>query len=159
MSAVLRYRHEGARPPIRHSRRRQPARKSIDEAAADNVRHRGPGDDLWTRNGLASLLGTLGYDIRRNNMHEARLKGILVQTPTEYQVTEGLKEKAPLVQVIESERDLDAAIERWGLPKQSEIREKAGRWPDLRVYAAGDMMYFIYFDRDRVMRDYVYVSI
>ena len=92
-------------------------------------------------------------------MHEARLKGILVQTPTEYQVTEGLKEKAPLVQVIESERDLDAAIERWGLPKQSEIREKAGRWPDLRVYAAGDMMYFIYFDRDRVMRDYVYVSI
>jgi hypothetical protein len=45
-------------------------------------------------------------------MHGARLKGILVQTPTEYQVTEGLKEKAPLVQVVEAERGLNAAIER-----------------------------------------------
>ena len=33
-------------------------------------------------------------------MHEARLKGILVQTPTVYQVTEGLKEKAPLVEIM-----------------------------------------------------------
>ena len=50
----------------------------------------------------ALVLGTLGYDIRRSNMHDARLKRILVQKPTVYQVTEGLKEKAPLVQIIET---------------------------------------------------------
>jgi hypothetical protein len=108
---------------------------------------------------IATVLGKFGYDIRRANMHEARLKGILVQTPTEYQVTEGLREKAPLVQVVESTRDLDRAIGKWGVSKESEIREKAARWPELRVYAAGDMMYFIYFDRDHIMRDYIYVSI
>ena len=36
---------------------------------------------------IALLLGTYGYDIRRSNMHNARLKGILMQTPTIYQVT------------------------------------------------------------------------
>ena len=82
---------------------------------------------------VALLLGTLGYDIRRNNMHEARLKGILLQTPTYYQVTEGLKEKAPLVQIIASDRVVNASMERWELFKQSDIREKVGRWPDLRV--------------------------
>lgn len=108
---------------------------------------------------IALVLGTFGYDIRRSVLHEARLKGILVQTPTEYQVTEGLKEKAPLVAIVESPADLDDAIGKWGAAKESEIREKAARWPDLRIYAAGDMMYFIFFDRDHIMRDYVYVSI
>jgi len=108
--------------------------------------------------GAALYFGTLGYDVRRTQMHNRRLRGILVQTPTVYQVTEGLKEKAPLVNVIESPAELDAAITRWGSRKEAEIRDKAGDWPQLRVFAAGDMMYFIYFDDDDVMKDYVYVT-
>lgn len=108
--------------------------------------------------GAALYVGKLGYDVRRNNLHDARLKNILVQTPTVYQVTEGLKEKAPLVLVVEDGRDLDEATERWGGAKSSEIRNKAVEWPQLRVYAAGDMIYFVYFDEADVMRDYVYVS-
>ncbi|MGH9336920.1 MAG: hypothetical protein ACRD21_24525 [Vicinamibacteria bacterium] len=107
----------------------------------------------------ALFFGNLGYDIRRSNMHEARLKGILVQTPTVYQVTEGLKEKAPLAEVVESEEDLHAAVERWGGEDRDEILEKARAWPQLRIYSAGDMMYFIFFDAEHVMRDYVYVSV
>jgi hypothetical protein len=106
----------------------------------------------------ALVLGTLGYDIRRSNMHEARLKGILVQTPTVYQVTEGLKEKAPLVQIIESPADLEASLGRWAGSRRAEIEEKAKRFPQLRIFAAGDMMYFIFFDDGNIMRDYVYVS-
>ena len=45
-------------------------------------------------------------------MHEARLKGILVQTPTVYQVTEGLKEKAPLVEIVESPEEPQEALDR-----------------------------------------------
>ena len=108
--------------------------------------------------GISLYLGTLGYDVRRQRMHEARLKGILVQTPTVYQVTEGLKEKAPLVLVVETERQRKDAISRWGDDKAEEIQEKAARWPQLRVYKAGDMTYFIYFDGGDIMRDYVYVS-
>lgn len=107
----------------------------------------------------ALVLGTLGYDIRRSHMHEARLKGILVQSPTAYQVTEGLKEKAPLVAIVTTPEELDDAVARWGDDKADEIRKKAKEWPELRVYSAGDMTYFIFFDKKQIMRDYVYVSL
>jgi hypothetical protein len=107
---------------------------------------------------IALILGTLGYDVRRMNMHEARLKGILIQTPTVYQVTEGLKEKAPLVRIVESPEDLEDAVDRYGGEKREVILEKAERFPQLRIFAAGDMMYFIFFDAEHRMRDYVYVS-
>ena len=113
-----------------------------------------------TIGGLVSalVLGTLGYNIRRSNMHEARLKGILVQTPTVYQVTEGLKEKAPLVAIVESPEELQQGLDRWAGSEREEILEKAKRFPQLRIFAAGDMMYFIFFDAEDIMRDYVYVS-
>ncbi len=106
----------------------------------------------------ALVLGTLGYNIRRSNMHEARLKGILVQTPTVYQVTEGLKEKAPLVAIVESPEELQQGLDRWAGSKRDEILEKAKRFPQLRIFAAGDMMYFIFFDAEHIMRHYIYVS-
>jgi hypothetical protein len=110
--------------------------------------------------GLATalVLGTIGYDIRRSNMHEARLKGILVQKPTVYQVTEGLKEKAPLVQIVETPEDLQQALDRWGGDNREEILDRAKRYPQLRIFAAGDMVYFIFFDSGSIMRDYIYVS-
>ena len=113
-----------------------------------------------TGSGLAAalFLGTLGYDVRRANMHERRLKGILVQTPTVYQVTEGLKEKAPLALVVESETDLERAILDWGDDKRDDVRRKAASWPQVRVFDAGDMMYFIYFDDENIMRDFLYVT-
>ena len=115
---------------------------------------------LVTVSGLvtALVLGTWGYDIRRANMHEARLKGILVQSPTVYQVTEGLKEKAPLVRVVESPADLEDSVTRWGNGKAEEIRRKAQEWPLLRIYSAGDMIYFIFFDDKQIMQDFVFVS-
>ena len=108
--------------------------------------------------GAALYVGSLGYDVRRNNMHDSRLKHILVQTPTVYQVTEGLKDKAPLALVVGGQGELEEALSQWGADKVDEIRDKAEEWAQLRVYAAGDMMYFIYFDEGNVMRDYVYVS-
>lgn len=108
--------------------------------------------------GGALYVGTLGYDVRRSHMHEARLKNILSQTPTVYQVTEGLKEKAPLALVVKEKTDLEKAVTRWGADKVAEIRDKAGSWPQLRVYEAGDMVYFIFYDDGDIMRDFVYVS-
>jgi hypothetical protein len=107
---------------------------------------------------IALVLGTIGYDVRRKNMHEARLKGVLVQTPTVYQVTEGLKEKAPLAQIIESPVELSESLDRWAGSAREEILEKASRYSQLRIFDAGDMMYFIFFDAEHIMRDYVCVS-
>ena len=109
--------------------------------------------------GIALFLGTMGYDIRRERMHDTRLRRVLMQTPTVYQVTEGLKEKAPLVRVVDSDpRLLDEAIRTWGGDKSEEIRRKASESPQLRVFSAGDMMYFIYFDDTDIMTDYVCVT-
>ena len=108
--------------------------------------------------GTALYLGKLGYDVRRKNLHDTRLRRILVQTPTVYQVTEGLKEKAPLVAIVESDEDLERAVSTWASDRVEDIMGKARQWPQLRLYAAGDMIYFIYFDETNIMRDYVYVS-
>ena len=108
--------------------------------------------------GTALYLGKLGYDVRRKNLHDTRLRRILVQTPTVYQVTEGLKEKAPLVAIVESDEDLERAVSTWASDRVEDIMGKARQWPQLRLYAAGDMIYFIYFDEANIMRDYVYVS-
>ena len=108
--------------------------------------------------GTALYLGKLGYDVRRKNQHDTRLRRILVQTPTVYQVTAGLREKAPLVAIVETEEDLERAVSTWAPEHAADIIGKARQWPQLRLYAAGDMIYFIYFDETDIMRDYVYVS-
>lgn len=108
--------------------------------------------------GLALYVGTLGYDVQRQQRHDSRLKNILSQTPTIYQVTEGLKEKAPLALVVKGQDDLELAVSQWGAGKANEIRDKAKAWPQLQVFDAGDTVYFIYFDDSDVMKDYIYVS-
>ena len=60
---------------------------------------------------------------------------------------------------MESKEQLDEAVARWGKDKGPQIREKAESWPYLRIYSAGDMMYFIFFDDRKIMRDYIYVSL
>ena len=90
--------------------------------------------------------------------HQARLEGVLRQEPTIYQVTEGLKEKAPLVSVARTRAEVASATEQWGKAKQSQIYAKAAQYAETRVFAAGDMIYFIFFDARSIMRDFELVS-
>ena len=107
---------------------------------------------------IALYLGTVGYDVRRTLLHEARLKGVLQEEPTLYQVTVGLREKAPLVASPRSQEELEEWIARYGDQKKAEILEKGNEWPVTRIFDAGDMIYFIFFDEAGVMRDYALVS-
>ena len=104
------------------------------------------------------LLGKFAYDIRRASLHDARLKGILRQNATIYQVTVGLRQKAPLVQVVQNRTDLISMIERWGQERRNDILQKAILWPQVRIFAESDMVYFIYFDKGGIMRDYICVN-
>jgi hypothetical protein len=105
----------------------------------------------------ALYFGQLYYDFRRNLLHEKRLNGILGEEPTVFQVTKGLEEKAPLVASPNGSAELAEVASRWSA-KSVEILEKGARWTLTRVYDAGDMTYFIYFDKQDVMRDFVYVD-
>ncbi|MEE9264796.1 MAG: hypothetical protein V3V11_10105, partial [Vicinamibacteria bacterium] len=87
-----------------------------------------------------------------------RLQGVLDQEPTLYQVVEGLKEKAPLIASPEGEEELAKWVSKWGDQNRDEILTKGRTWPIVRIFDAGDMIYFIYFDEQEIMRDFVYIG-
>ena len=107
---------------------------------------------------VALILGVYGYQIRSTTLHESRLQGILDQEPTLHQVVEGLEEKAPLIAAPEGEEELAQRVSKWGDQKRDEILTKGRTWPIVRIFDAGDMMYFIYFDEEEIMRDFVYIG-
>ena len=107
---------------------------------------------------IALVLGVSGYHVRRITLHEARLQGVQDQEPTLYQVVEGLKEKAPLITSPEAEEELAEWVSKWGDQKRDEILTNGRTWPIVRIFEAGDMIYFIYFDEEKIMRSFVYVD-
>ncbi len=107
---------------------------------------------------IALILGVSGYHVRRMTLHDSRLQGVLDQEPTLYQVVEGLKEKAPLIASPEGEEELAEWVSKWGDQKRDEILTKGRTWPIVRIFEAGDMVYLIFFDEEKIMRDFVYVD-
>ena len=109
--------------------------------------------------GVAFWLGAAYFQVRRVSTHATRLEHLLQNAPTLEQVTEGLRlENSPLLASPAGESALEAAAEHWGREKRGEVVAKGRRWPKTRVFRAGDMIYFLYFDEAGVLRDYLYVS-
>ena len=107
----------------------------------------------------ALYLGAFGYQIRRHVLHEGRLEKLLAKEPTVYQITEGLREKAPLVASPEDDVELERLASRW-LARRDVILVKGNHWPLAHDACPRrrSMIYFIYFDTEGIMRDFVYVS-
>jgi hypothetical protein len=108
---------------------------------------------------LAFVLGSWGFETRRYGQHLGRLRRLLEQKPTLEQVVQGLEAEAS--HLIGAPRDPEelarVAAERGGAVAAT-VREKGRRWPQTRVFLAGDMVYFIFFDERGVMVDFVFVS-
>ena len=108
---------------------------------------------------LALLLGAWGFDYRRYSQHEARMKRVLQQEPTMSRLTAGLAEEGASVLVAPgSPEETARVIVEHGGERAAEIRGKVERWGHLRVYRAADMLYFVIFDDDQVMRDFTCVG-
>jgi hypothetical protein len=108
---------------------------------------------------LAFLLGAWGFDTRRYGQHDARLRKLLLANPHLDQVVEAFEaEGSPLVASTSVPRELEGVAAEKAAEKKAEVVAKGGRWPQARVFAAGDMLYFIFFDEKGVMRDYTLVS-
>ena len=109
--------------------------------------------------GFAFWLGAAYFQVRRVSTHATRLENLLRKNPTVDLVTEGLRlEESPLLGAPVGDEALREAAARWGREKQAEVLAKGRRWPQTRVFRAGDMIYFLYFDEAGVMRDYSFVS-
>lgn len=108
---------------------------------------------------LAFLLGAWGFDTRRYGQHDARLRKLLLASPRLDQVVQAFEaEGSPLVASASGPRELERVAAEHAAGKKAEVVGKGARWPEVRVFAAGDMVYFIFFDEAAVMRDFAFVS-
>jgi hypothetical protein len=109
--------------------------------------------------GVALMLGTWAFEYRRYSQHETRLERVMAQEPTMARLTEGLaNEGTTILAAPETARGVEIAIDTHGEAAADTLRQKARRWPSLRVYRSADMIYFIFFDDDDIMRDFACVG-
>ena len=108
---------------------------------------------------LAFWLGSASFDIRRYRLHYQRLANVMLEKPDSDRLTRGLEaEGSRLAATAKSAAEEERLASERGKERLAEIRDKAARYPELRVYEASDMLYFIYFDEAGVMRDFTLVS-
>ena len=109
---------------------------------------------------IALLLGSLGFGYHRNMEHEVLLREVMARQPTAEGLTRWLGDvkAAPLVAAPASRAEAERPIVEHGGDKAGELRAKAGRYAQMRVFRAADMFYFVFFDVDGVMRDFTCVS-
>ena len=108
---------------------------------------------------LAMVLGSASFDFRRYTVHRQRMQKVLREQPTADRLTRGLADEGTvLLAVLRSREDVGREASARGGKKAAEVREKAARHAETRVYQASDMLYFVYFDADGVMRDFTCVS-
>ena len=108
---------------------------------------------------IAFWLGSASFDARRYSQHNGRLAKVMREQPSAERLTRGLAaEGTPLLVTAATAEDKERAAVARGGARLAEIREKAARYPELRVYQAGDMLYFVFFDAEGVMRDFTCVS-
>lgn len=108
---------------------------------------------------LAFRIGAWGFGFRRFSQHEGRLRRLLPLQPTLERVVKGLNDEGSrLVAAPETAEALERVVAERGSRRAAEIRAKAARYRHTRVFLAGDMVYFVFFDEARVMRDFTCVS-
>jgi hypothetical protein len=109
---------------------------------------------------VALYLGSLAFDYHRRLEHEDLLREVVARQWTAERLTQWLDHvrSAPLVAVLQSPADLEREVLTRGGRKAAEIREKAERHAQVRIYEAADMVYFVFFDDEGVMRDFTCVG-
>jgi len=108
---------------------------------------------------VAMLLGSASFDFRRYTQHQRRLAKVMREAPTADRLTRGFADEGTiLLAVARTPPDVEREASTRGGKKAAEIREKAAGNAETRVYQTADMLYFIYFDKDGVMRDFTCVS-
>jgi hypothetical protein len=102
-------------------------------------------------------LGGWAFEQRQLNQHNLRLQRLLEKEPAAAAVTAGILQE-PDTQLLASRAGagkLIALLEGWPTDRRDAVLGKAREWPRTDVFSVGPMFYFLYFDADGVMRDFV----
>jgi hypothetical protein len=108
---------------------------------------------------LALSLGSWAYQHRRGSLHEGRLQRLVQAHPTSLQVAEALlAEGAVVVESPPTEEGLRRLAGRWSARRADDVVERWRRWPEVRVFGLPDVVYFLYFDENGKLQDYVFLA-
>jgi hypothetical protein len=103
-------------------------------------------------------LGSWGFKQRQASLHAGRLQRLTGLHPTAEQVQAGLEEEgARLVGRATTANELRVLGGRWGKASQDAISAAGQRFPNARVFLAGDTVYFLFFDHDGVLQEFLVV--
>ena len=110
--------------------------------------------------GLVFSLGGWAYQHRRWSLHDGRLRRLVAEHPSADRVSRGILAEPGNVSVPapDSEAELRALAARWSPARADEVVAKRRQWKELRIFAVRDMVYFLYFDDEGKLRDYVLLS-
>jgi hypothetical protein len=105
---------------------------------------------------LVFTLGSWAYQHRRYTLHDGRLKRLVEQHPTVADASQGILAEPGnrAIPAPPSEPALRAWVARWPT-RADEVLRKWERWPMLRIFNVGDLVYVLYFDDGGLLRDYV----
>jgi hypothetical protein len=110
--------------------------------------------------GLVFSLGGWAYQHRRWSLHDGRLRRLVAEHPSADRVSRGILAEAGNVSIPtpDSEAELRALAARWSRARADEVVARRRQWKELRIFAVRDTVYFLYFDDQGKLRDYVLLS-
>lgn len=109
---------------------------------------------------LLFSLGSWAYQHRRFTLHERRLHKALEERPTAAEISEALLAEPGTepIAVPPREEDLPAFAAQWSARQVEAVLAKRKAARELRVFAVGDMVYFLFFDADGRLQSYVLMA-
>jgi hypothetical protein len=105
---------------------------------------------------LVFSLAGWAYRHRGASLHDGRLKRAVEKHPTIGQVSAGILAEPGnrALPTPASDDELRRLVARYPRGQADPIVAKRNRWRNLRVFEAGDVVYFLYFDEAGALQDY-----
>ena len=109
---------------------------------------------------LVFSLAGWAYRHRGASLHDGRLRRVVEQHPTASQVSEGILAEPGnrALPTPVSEDELRLLVAQYPRGQADQIVAKRRKWRDMRVFTAGDVVYFLYFDDGGTLQDYELAS-
>jgi hypothetical protein len=105
---------------------------------------------------LVFSLSGWAYQQREGSLHDGRLKRLVEQHPSAAQVSAGILAEpgTRALATPASAAELRRLAEQWRRGQPDLMVSKWRAWPNVRVFAAGDLVYVLYFDDQDRLQDY-----
>jgi hypothetical protein len=110
--------------------------------------------------GLVFSLGGWAYQHRRSSLHDGRLRRLVAEHPSEDRVSRGILAEPgnwPIATPA-SDEDLRRLAAQWSPARADEVVAKRRQGKRLRIFGVRDVAYFLYFDDEDKLRDYVLLT-